>query len=174
MQLNIVYTASLDATAKVITMSVLAVSVAICYWSIRSLRKAKGDFWTVAMHVFIVFLLITINVASYLFSPKKYTVGNFDVVINRPIGDVTIHVKDISEIRGVNPGEMDGTSRTFGVGGLFGYFGNYYSKHNGDMKWYATRNDNMVLIRTMQGETIVISPDDKDFTARILAKMHDL
>ena len=174
MPLNIVYTASLDITAKVITAFVIIVSAGLLYWNIRSFRKAKGDGWIIIMHAFIMLLVVTITVASYLFSPQKYTVGNFDIVINRPISNVLIHVKDISEIRGVNPGEMDGTSRTLGVGGLFGYYGNYYNGHTGDMKWYATRNDNLVLIRTVQGETIVISPDDKDFAARILAKMHDL
>src|ERR1700733_249691 len=107
MQLNVVYTASLDNTAKLITALVILISVALGYWSIRSMRKAKGDFLTNAMHLFIVLLVLGIIGASYLFSPKKYTVGNFDIAINRIVGDVVIHVKDISEIRGVNPGEMD-------------------------------------------------------------------
>ncbi len=174
MALGIVYTASLDTTAKVITTIFILLAIGLCYWSIRSLRKAKRDMLVTVMHMFIIFVMVSVAIVCFLFSPKKYVLGNFDIAINRPIGDVVIHVKDITEIRGINPGELDGTERTFGVDGLFGYYGNYYNKRVGNMKWYATRHDNMIMIHTRQGETIIISPDDKDFGGRILAKMQDL
>lgn len=172
--LSIVYTASLDTAAKVITTLVIVAFIGLGYWSFRSIRKAKGDKISIALHSFVIITLLTVICVSFWYSPRKYTVGNFDIAINRMAGDVVIHVKDITEIRGVNPGEMDGLSRTFGVGGLFGYFGKYYNGHNGDMEWYATRNDNLVVIHTVQGQTIVISPDDKDFAGRVLAKKQDL
>jgi hypothetical protein len=173
-ELNIIYTASLDTTAKVITSLVIIAAIALCHWSIRSLRKAKGDILAIIMHVFIVFLVVAIPIGSYLYSPRKYVVGNFDIVVNRPIGDVVVHVTDIMEIRAANPGEMSETTRTFGVGGLFGYYGNYATKRGGPMSWYATNYNNLVIIHTKQGETIVLSPDDKDFVGKMLAKMADL
>ncbi|MGP8214128.1 MAG: PH domain-containing protein [Bacteroidia bacterium] len=174
MTVNIIYTASLDNGAKIITILALAISAGLCFWSIRSLRKAAGDITSILIHSFIILLLISVITGSYIYSPRKYVLGNFDIAISRPAGDVVIHVKDILEIRPVKEYEMEGTGRTFGAGGLFGYYGNYYNKRLGDMKWYATRQDNLVIIHTKQGETIIISPDDKDFTGRILAKQADL
>ncbi len=172
--LSIIYTASLDTTAKVITTFSLLLAVFACYIAIRSIRRANGRMRTVILHSISILLFVSINVGCYLYAPKKYVVGNFDIAINRLMGDEVIHVKDILEIRALKERELDGTSRTFGVGGLFGYYGNYYNKVLGDMKWYATNQNNMVIIRTRQGDAIVISPDDKDFVGRITAKMQDL
>jgi hypothetical protein len=172
--LGIIYTASLDTTAKGITAFSLLFAAFACYIAIRSIRRANGRKRTVIIHSISILLFVSINAGCYLYAPEKYVVGNFDIAINRPMGDIVIHVKDILEIRVLKENELEGTSRTFGVGGLFGYYGSYYNKVLGDMKWYATNQNNMVIIRSRQGDAIVISPDDKYFVGRIIAKMQDL
>jgi hypothetical protein len=172
--LSTIYTASLDTPAKVITTVTILLMLLLCYWSIYSIRKANGKKSVIIMHSILILIFVSTVLGCYLYGPKKYVVGNFDIAISRPIGDVIIHVKDITEIRVLKDYEMDGTTRTFGVGGLFGWFGSFYNRNIGDMKMYATNQNNMVIIHTRQGEIIVISPDDKDFVGRIIAKMQDL
>lgn len=50
--------------------------------------------------------------------------------------------------------------RTFGVGGLFGYFGKFANAKLGNMTWYATRRDKTVLIKTAGNKKIILTPDD--------------
>jgi hypothetical protein len=55
---------------------------------------------------------------------------------------------------------MRGTIRTFGVGGLFGYFGKFHTPNIGHITFYATQRVNKVLIVTKQGKKIILTPDD--------------
>ena len=126
------------------------------------------------MYFGIIVLLWGTMVAAYLNSPKNYAMGNFDFTINRAIGRITIQVKDIAEIRPLKDEEMEGTLRTFGVGGLFGYYGSFNNQHIGDFKMYATKKTGLVIIHTAQGDTFVISPDDRGLVERIIAKKADL
>ena len=57
---------------------------------------------------------------------------------------------------------MYGVIRTFGVGGLFGYYGQFYNSKIGSMTWYATRQNNTVLVRTIDNKNIVLTPDEPE------------
>jgi len=174
MQVDIIYAASLDATAKALTIVSTVFSTIGAFVCIRALRIAGKDLLTKVIYSGVLIMLIGVFVVSYLYHPSKYILGNFDIAISRPVGDITIHVPDILEIRAIKETELEGTIRVFGDGGLLGYFGHYHSPSLGDMQWYATNKNNLLIIRTRQGDAIVISPDDKDFAARILAKKADL
>ncbi len=68
----------------------------------------------------------------------------------------------IMDARRVAKAEMNDLHRTFGVGGLFGYSGHYHNETIGDMTFYATQNKNWVLVHTIKGESIILTPDDPD------------
>ena len=174
MLVSAIYTASLDGTAKVITCIYSAISIVGVFYSIRALRIARKNLLNTVLYSFVLLLTVGVLLVSYLYHPSKYILGNFDISISRPIGDITIHVPDILEIRAIKESELEGTTRVFGDGGLFGYFGHYHSPNLGDMQWYATNKSNLVIIRTKQGDAFVISPDNKDFVGWILAKKADL
>ena len=50
--------------------------------------------------------------------------------------------------------------RTFGVGGLFGYYGCFANFTFGSMTWYATRKDKAVLITTNTNKKVLVTPND--------------
>jgi hypothetical protein len=52
--------------------------------------------------------------------------------------------------------QMGFAIRTFGVGGLFGYFGYFSSKNQGSMLWYATQREKFVMIH-LEGNKIVLT-----------------
>lgn len=168
------YSASLDTLALLITIGFFITFCAIAYWNIKSIRSKTNDKITKIIHLLVLIVLIVPLVYTYMYHPKKYVLGNFDFYIKRPVADIVIHVKDIHEIRNLVDSEMNGAIRTFGVGGLFGYFGNYHSPKLGDFKMYATRKKKLVIIYTRQGDTFVVSPDDPGFVDRITMKMNDL
>lgn len=54
--------------------------------------------------------------------------------------------------------------RTFGVGGLFGYFGYF----NGNDVWYVTNVDKKIQIKMKSGKTYMISPENTEDLLRQL------
>jgi hypothetical protein len=55
------------------------------------------------------------------------------------------------------PRYLFGALRTFGNGGLFGYYGWFYKK--GAFRLYATRRDRLVEV-VIDGKRVVVSPDE--------------
>lgn len=153
------YKASFDKTTKVITtllflVVTIALLIAISIHSSSNNTTNPIGFLT----GFIVFLLLFTG--CYLFSIKEYVVNDDDLIISRLIGNVTIHLSEIEEVRPIAKGELRWTIRTFGVGGLFGYYGKFYNRKLGSMTWYTTQLRNRLYIKTRSGNKIIISPDD--------------
>jgi hypothetical protein len=154
------YKASLDTLAKGLTIGVFILLVVIGQQSVRTLLDAKGDTTTILTHTGILLLSLAILLGSWLYAPKSYTVDNTNLSINRPIGKVNIQLNDIEQVQKLVDKEAKGTIRTFGVGGLFGYFGKFHTPGTGHSTWYATQRKNRVLIVTNNNKNLVITPDD--------------
>lgn len=154
------YKASLDTLAKVMTTGIFILFAGIGLSSINAIWHAAGDRTTILIHGSVLFLFVAILLGSWLFAPQSYTLDTTALSINRPIGKVIINRSSIQEARMIDEGELKGTIRTFGNGGLFGYYGKYYNATIGHMTWYLTQPKNRILIVTTEGKKIVISPDD--------------
>ena len=151
----------MDTLAKIMTLGVVILLVAIGQSSVRTLLKFNDlDFAIILIHSGILLLFVAILLGSYLYSPQKYKIQEGQLMIKRPIGHKAINLTDITEIRKIKKGEMSGTIRTFGVGGLFGYYGKFHNSTFGSMTYYITQRKNMILLKTKAGKKIVISPDD--------------
>ncbi len=99
---------------------------------------------------------------SFLYHPKDYKVTRVELIIKRQCADVHIRMRDILDCRALTDADMNGTIRTFGVGGLFGYFGHYHNSMIGDMTFYATRQTGLVLVHVANGEALILSPDQPE------------
>lgn len=159
------YKASLDKTAIVITIAVtllFAVIIAGQYSFIRDEGRTSAIFATA--------VCLLVYGISYLFRPTGYTVTPEELVIRRPIGNVRLKREEIRSVELVERNQVSGSIRTFGVGGLFGYYGHFANFNLGRMTWYATRRDHPVLVRTVLGRKIVLTPDNReDFVAALSA-----
>lgn len=154
------YKTSLDTLAKIITIGIVILFIVIGHQSVKSLLVAKGDSSILLIHAGVLLLLVAIILGSWLYAPQSYTIDKTDLTINRPIGKVKISLADISQVRSVSDTEMRGTIRTFGVGGLFGYFGKYYTPGLGHTTFYATQRTNKILIEDKKGKKFILTPDD--------------
>lgn len=161
------YKASLDTLAKVMTLGVFILFIAIGQMSVRGLLSANGDMTLILVHSSVLLLFVAILLGCWLYAPQSYTVDSTDLTINRPISKVKIKRADISQVRTVANGEMSGSIRTFGNGGLFGFYGKYYNSKIGHMTLYTTQTKNRVLIITKQGRKIIISPDDTSIVEKL-------
>lgn len=154
------YKASLDTMAKLMSAGVFVLFLGIGLMSVNAIRDAAGDKTALLIHGGVLLLFVSILLGSWLFAPQSYSLDTTALSINRPIGKVIINRSSIKEARMVGDGELKSTIRTFGNGGLFGYYGKYYNSTLGHMTWYLTQSKNRILIVTNEGKKIVISPDD--------------
>ena len=165
------YKASFDKTTKVITILLFMVVTIALLISISIHSSSHNSANPVGFLIgFIVFLLLFTG--CYLFSIKDYVVTESDLIIRRLIGNVTIHLSEIEEARPIAKGEIRGTIRTFGNGGLFGYYGKFYNRKLGSMTWYATQLQNMIYIKTRSGNKTIISPDDPSIIDKLTPLAH--
>src|SRR6218665_357779 len=109
------YKASLDNTAKGLTIGIAVLFIVICITLPASLAsQSKGIFFTPVFFV-LIFLFV------WLYHPIGYLVTGDYLQIKRVVNSLNIAKQDIQSIRILEKEEMRGTIRTFGVGGLFGY-----------------------------------------------------
>jgi hypothetical protein len=107
-------------------------------------------------------LLLVIYFIAFIFRPIDYKMTNDKFIIHRLIKDVKIDRKNIKSIELIDRQKISWSRRTFGVGGLFGYFGNFANSKMGRMTWYATRRDRTVLVVTNGAKKIILTPDDPE------------
>ena len=165
------YKASLDNLSLAITL-IVAVVLIIIFVSIGKdvFKNTESKFPWIAIIVSIV-LPIAIYVISWLFSTNAYTITDDELVINRPGGDRRIKLSEIDSVRTVEKDEIGTMIRTFGNGGLFGYYGKFHSSKLGSMTLYATQSKNRILIKTIHGTQIMITPDDLSLVEALQEKL---
>lgn len=141
------YKASLDKTAIIITILVSLLFGALVVF----------DFILPLAILLIIIYLICLNL-----KPLRYEINENEIIIRRLIRSVRISRSDIESLQLLDKSELRGTIRTFGVGGLFGWYGKFTNGQLGDMTWHVTRRDKIVLINTKDGKKILISPDEAE------------
>jgi hypothetical protein len=106
---------------------------------------------------------------AYAFSPRGYTVSEGAIVVRRLIGDVRFPLERVREARRADAGDLAGTIRLWGNGGMFGYYGLFRTSRLGRCWWYLTNRRNTVVVIT-EAKTALFSPDDVEgFLAAVRA-----
>ncbi len=95
-----------------------------------------------------------------MFRPIRYVLTEDHIIVQRLIKNLIIKRRDIKTIKEVSEKDMQLTIRTFGVGGLFGYFGKFSNAAIGKMTMYATRRNNAILIETTNNKKLLLTPDN--------------
>jgi hypothetical protein len=149
------YRASLDKLAIGITVAVtilFAIIITGQYSIMRDVNPSARMYMTV--------VLILIYLFAFAFRPINYKITSEQLIIHRLLGDKKIDRSQIKSVEALDNDQMRWTIRTFGVGGLFGYYGKFANKKLGSMTWYATRRDKYVLVRTIEDKKIILTPDE--------------
>lgn len=153
----IIYKTSLGKSAKILTIG----STLLFAFIIIGQYLIAED-WVNAIFLCTAIALALIYFITFGFRPLSYCLTNDELIIHRLFTDVKIHRNNIKNVELLNQDSIRGSIRTFGVGGLFGYYGKFFNSRLGGMTWYATRTDRMVMIDTIDGKKIIITPDDPD------------
>ncbi|MBF8456209.1 hypothetical protein IV494_03350 [Kaistella sp. G5-32] len=106
--------------------------------------------------IFSLVIMYGVVLISYAFVPKKILITDSQILIKNLYGTITI---DLNEIYSISKVEKTGFNlRTFGVGGLFGYFGYF----NGKDVWYVTNIHKKIKITLKSGKVYMLSPENPD------------
>lgn len=157
------FKASLDTMAKAITVFIILLFIYLGQRSFHIIMDSETDPTSFYLHVFILVFLILVLLGTWAFSPKGYEIRNGKLTIKRIIGDFDIGLHEIIGVKELTTEETKGTIRTFGVGGLFGYFGRFYIPKIGRVIFFATQRKNKVLIIKKDEKQFILSPDDEQF-----------
>lgn len=157
------FSAPWDRTVRLVTGVVLAVLVGVgvmLYVTFRSVEAS--DLGLAALEL----LLLGILLASYLLAPRGYRIEGGALLIRRPIGPVRIPIGRIRRVEKLPPEAIKGAVRTFGNGGLFGFYGRFRNKRLGSFRMYVTDRSRLVLVEA--DHLYVLSPDRPDMFVETL------
>jgi len=153
------FKASFDSLTKTLTIVVIILFAGIISLNVLDYLSADSSSHR-HVHGVLLLLFPLVLGGCYAFSIKGYMIEGAELIIVRPIGSKKISISDIAGVRAVRREEMRGAIRIFGVGGLFGYYGKFYSWTLGSLTLYTTQRKNRLLIIMKSGKKILISPDD--------------
>ena len=152
-----IYKATLDKTAKLLTIGITILFIGI---AIGPKLFSKSENTEIPI-VLIIILFLTYGI-SYGFSPNSYEINENSLVINRLFKRVIVNRSQIKNVIKLEDRKLSWSIRTFASGGLFGYFGTFWNKEFGNMTWYATRRDKALMIITNSNKKIILTPDETD------------
>ena len=154
-----------NKTLWVMTFACFALWIGLSGWFLYHVFVDEPA--TVALFELIVLNLIMLPTIILCegFAPQRLEIGDDGIVILRRYKSVVINREEIKSVECISKLAFRGAIRTFGVGGLFGYYGRYYAPALGSFTLYATSFQNLYLIRKWDGKSVVIScaePDKMD------------
>ena len=164
-----IYKASLDKLAKWTTILVFMTLIIIGLKSIVELLNSPKTTEEIAIHCALLFLFFVILFSSWLFSPQSYNINENALIIHRKISDISIDFDSIEFIEHLTSQQIKGTIRTFGVGGLFGYFGKFHVPKIGSCTFYSSQRKNLILIKTNK-KKYIITPDEIQLSDELIKK----
>ncbi len=163
-----VFKASLDGIAKAFSTVFTLLLVAIIVWQVYHFIQAPQLNAVIASAFLLAILLV-----PFYHHPIKYSISANQVIVKRPFRSVYIHRGDILSVSVLNEHDMKDTLRSFGIAGLYGYFGRYSNLKIGSMHWYATQLRNYVLIQT-QDKNYILTPDNpQEFVRQLSLQLAD-
>jgi len=101
-----------------------------------------------------------VGLASWALAPRAIEIEGGELrILRRAWRSASYPLGDVSEVSVLPRRWLVGAVRTFGNGGLFGWYGWYWKK--GPVRLFATRTDRLVEV-VVGGKRVVVSPDDPD------------
>ena len=152
------YKTSLDNLAKGVTIGVTVLFSGIIILGLFSIFKDAER----AIPISISIILLLIYFIVFAFRPIDYEISSGKLIIRRPFVDVKIELSQIKTVELLDEEKIGQAFRTFGVGGLFGYFGKMSSSKLGSLTLYATRRNKTVLVQTVNDKKIILTPDEPE------------
>ena len=143
--------ANMDRPAIITTLAVTMLLVGLSIFFV--LKIPYGWFFAI--------LMIAIIILSYLLSPRSYSIEHDHLIIQKVIGRrISISLQDVQAYTVVPNFAKLRVSRTFGNGGIFGYYGTFSTAEFGTISCQLRSLKDVFMIKTYHG-IFAISPAHK-------------
>lgn len=156
----IFYPAQRDRLSHSITALLPLLAVGLFF----ALNYSDFDQTELSLWVFIGTCLVLASVAlgGYAYQVTSYELTETALVVHRKWSNKKVWpYHRIVDVYALTSADMGFVVRRMGNGGVFGYMGTYWSKAMGDMTWYVSNRDHLVVIQlTRKPEKVVLSPED--------------
>lgn len=150
-------TAKMDRTTMFFTLLFSAICIGVIF--LLLFVKKEGENRNVIW--FPIIIVSAALISSYLMIPKIFLESRA-IRIKNSFVNFEIPFSEIKSIEKFTKKKIN--LRTFGVGGLFGYFGYF----NGNDVWYVTNMKKKIKITMTSGKIYMLSPENlDDFVQRI-------
>ena len=146
-----------DKTLWAMTFACFALWIGLSGWFIFQIFTTDNDSALLGSLIVLNAVCLPVILACEGLAPQRLEIGGDEIVVLRRYKSVVICRNEIKSIEPLSKKDIRGAIRTCGVGGLFGYFGHYYSVKLGSFKLYATSFKNLYLIKLWNGKSVVIS-----------------
>lgn len=103
---------------------------------------------------------VGVFVGAALMGPRSYAIGERGLRIERWVKTIQIPFESIRVVERLNNDQLARSTRTFGTGGFFGWYGQFRNNTMGDYRMYATRGDGYVVIHAER--PYVLTPESPD------------
>lgn len=151
-----------DKTLWAMTFACFALWIGLSGWFVFQIFTTDNDSAMIGSLIILNVVFIPTILACEGLAPQRLEIGESHIVILRRYKSVVINREEIKSVEPLSKGDMRGAIRTCGVGGLFGYFGHYYSNRLGSFKLYATSFKHLYLIKLWNGKSVVLSCAEPD------------
>ena len=122
--------------------------------------------------IFIVFLsfipLFFVFIYAFFKSPITLELSETQIIVHKRKGVKIIDYNQILKTEIYKPDKSD--IRTFGVGGIFGFFGDFKNSKIGNYQAYVGDFKQAFLIQTKEGKNYVVSCENRDLAMEIITK----
>lgn len=154
------FEASWDRILKKITYAVVAFLVLETIVIAIAMFRTASQMTALLITGLLVLCNGLILVLTHLYAPKGFSVDETGITVSRKVAPVCIEIGRIQNVSRIERDRFMKSTRTFGNGGLFGYYGSFRNKELGSFKMYATHREYGVLIEA--DKNYVITPDRPD------------
>lgn len=110
--------------------------------------------------------LITLYL-PWIFRPQYYYLDKDVITVVRFVKNINLPYDDIVSIEKLDSKVLKGMIRLIGSGGLFGYYGLFYSGKLGKIHSYITNRDRLLLITMKNGSKHLFSPSEEGMPEHI-------
>jgi len=151
------YKASFSTAAKGVTTLLYIILAALIFNNFVGEQDSSS-------HIDWIWVIITglVLVVPYLLHVKNYELNSQGLKINTPLQSKNIRFEDIKSVIVCNYDQLGITIRLVGSGGVWGYFGVFYSREFGRISFNATSLTRTLVLIKGKRKKIIISPDDTE------------
>jgi hypothetical protein len=162
------FNAKNDLPCILITNTIILLSLVLLGYGMFN-KNSGGEAALVPLAILIPLILFT-----WGYHPQCYEVSKEAIRVKRPFKSIYIPLDEVIVVRVLKKEEIGTLFRSFGVGGLFGYFGIYTSTKLGGVDMWCTNTTDLVLIEYNKKKVIISPEEPGSFVAEVILRKSQL